>query len=301
MSTTKLTLTLGEATIVLEHDGEAVAPVAPSVPVAETKRTTTPTPKVEKPAKSAKSAKSAKPSAKEVLAEGRKLVDEGRLSEAVALYEGRGWDATKSDRRLKAFVNGEAVEAPQPDVPQPKAPQSAKPKQSPTRCTKCNKIRSADMAKPCKGCIPQLIADESAKLEAKVAADTAKRQEAQFAEATAPKGPDTATVASSTGPVKAAKLSTTQRKAVAAAADTQDRLLDTYGVSPVTAKLFGGTKRTAKSAMARMDEAELLCVWLELTTIDESPLMADEAEGFVTQVASLVELADDMSAVESIG
>ena len=100
---------------------------------------------------------------------------------------------------------------------------------------------------------------------------------------------------------KAAKLSTAQRKAAAAKADLADRLVDTYGASKVTAKLFTGTPRTAKSTLERLDEAELLAVWMELTTIDESPNLAAEPEDFVRKVAALVELMDTMTDMVTVG
>lgn len=134
--------------------------------------------------------------------------------------------------------------------------------------------------------------------EPKASKPKAKAPSKKVAKSTKSKVSEAVKQIEAVGEATAAKLSTKQRKAVAEAAELQDHLKDTYGISDSTAKLFLGSKSVAKRSLGRMDEAELLITWMELTTMDESPLMGGEADTVAKAVAEMVELADAMSAIE---
>lgn len=259
--TTKLTLTLGDATIVLEHDGEAATPAMPTTPKATAADVPQPEPKAARAPKEPRQPrqpKAAQTPAKLVLAQVRKLATEGRIEEARAVCVGRGWDPSKTDRRLA-------------DVPQDVSQVAAQP----------TKSAQPPKRRPTKAAQPKAAAPKAPKATATTSTESTQRPVDQ------PAVPQP----------KAAKLSRTQRITQEAAADARDTLLDSFGVTATTAGFLAAPKGRWKGMSAKLDEAELELVLMELLVVDESPLLAQHDE-LARKVGDAVGFFEALTAVD---
>lgn len=114
------------------------------------------------------------------------------------------------------------------------------------------------------------------------------------------KASQSATVASSAPPIKAAKLSTSQRREQAAKADAADVLQDTFGVSRAVADLLRTPRKRRFNALKGMDEADLFVMMTEVITVDESPRLA-EHDALADEVGDMLEQLEALTAMEAVG